>query len=146
MAKELEPGLFSSLFVRTLGAGETYARTALAPVADALVKRVKTELSLSSSPAPPGAPPGVRSGTLRASIGRSSVDTTAGVASVLVGTQTGYRPPYKPQTPANKYGLYLETMQNHAFLRPSAEMTTGLAIPLYYSAIYASSIWSLIRI
>jgi hypothetical protein len=81
---------------------------------------------------------------LRNSIGRSNVQYSMGVPSVLVGTQTGYAPSYKPQTPANKYGLYLETLQGHPFLRPSAEMTTGLAIPLYYSAVYSSSLWSLI--
>jgi hypothetical protein len=140
---EFDDAVLRVLFTRLTLTGNEYTFTALAPVADAIVERTKQELAQPSDypgRASPGAPPGYRSRSLQNSIGRDPISRLGPVASTLVGTRTGYQPGYS-RKPANLYGLYLETVSDHAFLAPVADLQSVLAIPGYYAEVYDSPVW-----
>lgn len=117
MAVELRPGVLGALMVRINAQSEERAAIALGKVAGVIEARAKHNIGSSGthrygtkSPASPGGPPALISGTLRRSVTHSVPARTADGWECKVGTATGLYPPYgSRRTPSSRYGFYLET-------------------------------------
>lgn len=125
--EELRPGTFTRILTRVAIEGDMRAGVALGRLARALETDTKRRLTSHGghrpwepTPASPGGPPAIISGTLRRSITHDPIAKVSGMHQTRVGTAVGFFPNYpvkthhrkasrKPPTPANKYGLYLET-------------------------------------
>ncbi|WP_037616463.1 hypothetical protein [Streptomyces aureus] len=144
---ELRPGSFTAVFARLDEHGRVRGRIALEPVALAIERQAKINASVGAhrprtpTPARPGTGPAVISGTLRRSITHSPIIQTGTGWTTRVGTGVGFTPPYG-KTPANKYGLYLETgLKNGAtypFLAPAYRFVIHTVAPQIYRAAYGT--------
>lgn len=144
---ELKPGDFTAIFARLDEHGRTRGRIALEPIALAIERQAKINASVGAhkrntpTPASPGTGPAVISGTLRRSITHSPILQTGTGWETKVGTAVGFAPPYG-RTPANKYGLYLETgLRNGAtypFLAPAYQFVIRTVAPVIYTAAYGT--------
>jgi len=130
MAHELKPGEFVAIFERLSAKAGGTGAAALTALALAVERRAKQDLALTThtrktpTPASPGGPPALVSGTLRRSVTHTRPTVLPGMVEVRVGTATGFYPPYgKKRTPSSKYGFYLETgLRNgdtYPWLRPA---------------------------
>jgi len=144
---ELKPGDFTAVFARLNEEGRVRGRIALEPVALAIERQAKINASVgahkrgSRTPARPGTGPAVISGTLRRSITHSAFVQNGTGWETRVGTAVGFTPPYG-RTPANLYGLYLETgLRNGAvypFLAPAYPFVIHIVAPQLYRAAYGT--------
>lgn len=144
---ELKPGDFTAIFARLNEQGQVRGRIALEPVARAIERQAKINASVGShkphtpTPAQPGTGPAVISGTLRRSITHSPFVQNGTGWETKVGTAVGFTPPYG-RTPANKYGLYLETgLRNGAtypFLVPAYQFVIRTVAPAIFMAAYGT--------
>lgn len=144
---ELKPGEFTAIFAKLSEEGRIRGRIALEPLAKAVVKQAKINASNgrhkygTPTPARPGEGPARISGTLRNSITYSPIVQVGTGWETKVGTGVGFTPPYG-RTPANKYGLYLETgLKNgstYPFLAPAFHFAVKFAAPAIYRAAYGT--------
>lgn len=131
MPNELRPGVFEALFTRLTARTAAAGAAALTSLALAVEREAKANLGRSShpygtrTPATPGGPPSLISGTLRRSVTHTRPTVTAAGAEVRVGVAAGFYPRYGrgKRTSSSRYGLYLETGlrggQTYPFLRPA---------------------------
>jgi hypothetical protein len=115
VARELVPGVFTSMFTTAGATVVAKIPLALAPVALAVETEAKRNASngehayRTPTPARPGSGPARISGTLVRSITHSGPTVTAaGGVSVRVGPEGGLYSPHNRRTPSSKYGMYLE--------------------------------------
>jgi hypothetical protein len=117
VAHELRPGEFTKLFAEVGVIAEVNTREALTAAALAIEREAKLSLSRSGThkrgtptPASPGGPPALISGTLRRSVTHTPVRRAGiGIWETKVGLAAGFFPPYgKNRTPSSKYGEALE--------------------------------------
>lgn len=144
---ELRPGVFTRLFAEVERDAQLKARRVLLQLALAIERQAKINASTGShprgtkTPASPGTGPAVVSGTLRRSISHSPVIFNGGGWECKVGTAVGFTPP-RGRTPANLYGLYLETgLKNGAtypFLKPAFEFGVRVVAPQLYATAFRS--------
>ena len=144
---DLRPGDFTTIFARLNEQGQVRGRIALEPVALAIERQAKINASVgyhkprTPTPAQPGTGPAVISGTLRRSITHSPFVRNGTGWETKVGTGVGFTPPYG-RTPANKYGLYLETgLRNGArypFLVPAYQFVIRTVAPALFTAAYGA--------
>lgn len=161
---ELEPGVFSAVFVKLDLEGQRRTRIALGPIAAAIERQAKINARNGShkygtpTPARPGEGPSRVSGNLGRSITHDPITEVGTGYETKVGTAAGFYPPYPrssrsggapKRTPANKYGWYLETgkLRNHAsypFLKPAADYVFKVAAPLILNRAYGATWGSMI--
>lgn len=144
---ELRPGEFTAIFAKLSAEGVVRGRLALEPLANAVEKQARINASSgrhdrgTPTLARPGSGPAVISGTLRRSITHSPIVQVGTGWETRVGTGVGQTPPYG-RTPANKYGLYLETgLKNGAvypFLGPAFHFAVKIAAPSIYTKAYGA--------
>lgn len=125
--------------------GQMKARRFVTQLALAVERQAKVNASNGAhkrntpTPASPGSGPAVISGTLRRSLTHSPVMFTGGGWETKVGTAVGFTPKYG-RTPANKYGLYLETgLKNgttYPFLKPAYDFGVRIVAPQLYQATF----------
>lgn len=141
---EWAPGVLGGLLKDIGNTGRASQRAGLLKMAAALEALTKTKLGEQShragtkTPASRGGPPALVTGTGRRSIGHEYV-TSVDEAIVRVGTIAGIFPPAsvahtgkgsrsrqasgtggaRGSTPSSKYLLYLETVWDYPFLKPS---------------------------
>lgn len=142
---ELRPGLFTELFAEINRDAQVKSRRVVTQLALAIERQAKVNASSGAhkrntpTPARPGSGPAVISGTLRRSITHSPVVFTGGGWETKVGTGVGFTPPYG-RTPANRYGLYLETgLRNgstYPFLKPAFDFGVRIVAPQLYQAVF----------
>ena len=115
MPVEMVPGILAARMAR-LGV-ELRAREPLVLVgtATAVIEKARANLTHARhpygtpTPARPGGPPAMISGTLAGALAMTSVSMGPLGATLHVGVRSGIRPPYgKNPTEASKYGFYLE--------------------------------------
>lgn len=115
---ELRPGMFTSLFAKVGEEAIRRHKQSLTAVALAIEREAKINAGKGGShkygtktPASPGGPPAIISGTLRRSVTHTPVAPAPGLGfEVKVGLAKGVYPPYgKTRTASSLYGLYLET-------------------------------------
>jgi hypothetical protein len=112
---ELAPGMFTELFAKLGDQVIGKSMMAIEAAATAVKDRAKQSVSQQShpygtkTPASPGGPPAMISGTLAGSIGQSAVELGFGSLSVKVGMIPGNFPYYSGRTPSSLYAKYLET-------------------------------------
>ncbi|RCH70434.1 hypothetical protein DT019_02815 [Streptomyces sp. SDr-06] len=146
---ELKPGEFTAIFAKLSEEGRIRGRIALEPLAAAVEKQAKINASSgrhaygTRTPARPGSGPAIISGTLRRSITHSPIVQVGTGWETKVGTGVGFTPPYgRRPTPANKYGLYLETgLRNGAvypFLAPAFHFAVKIAAATIYTEAYGA--------
>lgn len=117
MAVELRPGMFARLFAEVTAEGQARARQALTMAALAVERAAKEEVvkggthtRKTRTPATPGGPPALISGTLRRSITHTPLIPDGFGWMTKVGPAAGFYPPYgKTRTASSQYGKYLET-------------------------------------
>lgn len=118
MAHEIRPGTFTRLFTEVGVIAETGTREALGAAAAAVERAAKENLARAGthqrgtkSPATPGGPPALVSGTLRRSVTHTPVTrVNVGIWETRVGTGAGFYPPYgKNRSTSSRYGAALET-------------------------------------
>lgn len=117
MSRELKPGVLRDLMAVVVTQGEKNTVAGLTEAALALEREAKLNLGKGGThrygtrtPAHPGGPPALISGTLRRSVTHSMVTKAAFGWEVRVGTAGGVFPPYgKKRTASSKYGAALET-------------------------------------
>lgn len=143
--RELTPGTFLRLFAEIDADAQVKTRAVLTKLALAVERQAKINARVGShkrgtpTPARPGTGPAVVSGTLRRSITHTPVVQVGRVWETKVGTAVGFNPPYG-RTPANRYGLYLETgLRNGAtypFLLPAYRFGITHVAPQLYAAAF----------
>jgi hypothetical protein len=118
VAHEVRPGTFTRLFTEVGMVAETGTREALGAAAAAVERAAKENLARAGThkrgtktPASPGGPPALVSGTLRRSVTHTLVTrVNVGIWETKVGTGVGVFPPYgKNRTASSQYGAALET-------------------------------------
>jgi hypothetical protein len=144
---ELRPGVFLRLFTEIAAEGQARSRAVVGELARVVEKQAKTNASSGShgrgtpTPARPGSGPAVISGTLRRSITHTEPVLNGRGWECKVGTAPGRTPNYG-NTPANKYGYFLETgLVNGArypFLKPAAHFGMSVAAPALYRKYFAA--------
>jgi len=137
--------MFIRLFAEIDKAAQVKSRRVLTQLALVVERQAKINASVGAhargtpTPARPGTGPAVISGTLRRSISHSPVIFNGGGWETKVGTAVGFTPP-RGKTPANLYGLYLETgLKNGAtypFLKPAFDFGVRVAAPQLYAAVF----------
>lgn len=142
---ELRPGAFTRIFAEVQREGQVKSRRLITQLALVVERQAKINASVGAhkrgtkTPASPGTGPAVISGTLRRSISHSPIIFTGGGWETKVGTSVGFTPPYG-RTPANQYGLYLETgLKNGAvypFLKPAFDFGVRVVAPQLYQAVF----------
>ena len=131
---ELRPGMFRDLFARQVIHAQAATTAGLIALALDIERETKTALGRTShrygtrTPARPGGPPALISGTLRRSITHTRPTPVPGGVEVRVGVGSGFHPTYpgrRASTSSSRYGLYLETgLRNgttYPFLLPAAD-------------------------
>jgi hypothetical protein len=114
MATELRPGVFTELMAGLAAELEFRSAAAMVAVADAVVDEARRNLMAQShaygtpTPATPGGPPAMISGTLAGSVARTDAESNPLGVTVKVGTVAGQFPPYSGRTASSRYGYYLE--------------------------------------
>ncbi len=112
---ELRPGVFTELFASLAAQASAKAAAALeaaaAAVRDLAVQKVSQQSHPygTKTPARPGGPPAMISGTLARSIGQSAPQLGFGTVSIQVGMIPGNFPFYSSRTPSSLYAKYLAT-------------------------------------
>lgn len=134
--REIEPGDFIRLFTKVGAVAEENTRAALEAAARAIEREAKLNVGKGGThkygtrtPATPGGPPALISGTLRRSTTHMPVRRVSlGVWETRVGVAAGVYPPYPRsgrRSPSSKYGEALETgLRNGAtypWLMPAAK-------------------------
>ena len=132
---ELRPGIIRALLGQVSAVAEENTRRALTATALAIERETKLNLGKSShrrntpTPAHPGGPPSLISGTLRRSVTHTQVVRTFGGWECKVGLASGVFPPYGKgkRTASSRYGFLLETsgLRNGAgypFLMPAFKL------------------------
>jgi hypothetical protein len=147
--KELvKPGVYSRIFGETGRVAEKKMARSLTSLALVVEKQAKINASSGAhtygtpTPAFPGSGPARISGTLVRSITHSDVRfTMLGKMEILVGTGVGFYPPYGTgtKTPANKYGLYLETVWDYPFLGPAVKFANGVPRDLIFKRNFGAA-------
>lgn len=137
--------MFIRLFAEIDKAAQAKSRRVLTQLALVVERQAKINASVGShargtpTPARPGTGPAVISGTLRRSISHSPVIFNGGGWETKVGTAIGFTPP-RGKTPANLYGLYLETgLKNgstYPFLKPAFDFGVRVVAPQLYAAVF----------
>lgn len=147
MARELAPGVFTSMFTKAAAEVLVKIPLALTPVALAIENEAKRNASQGShaygtkTPARPGGGPARISGTLVRSITHSNptVSVTGGI-SIRVGPEGGLYSPHNRRTPSSKYGYYLETgLRNgsvYPFLKPAFHKVGPEAARVSFAAVF----------
>lgn len=115
--QELRPGVIRELLAKTVAVAEANTHRALTATALAVEREAKlnagrggTHRYGTKTPARPGGPPALISGTLRRSVTHTPVVKVFGRFETRVGAASGVFPPYgKKKTPSSRYGRYLET-------------------------------------
>lgn len=116
---ELEPGVFIRLFTRIGAVAEENTRDALKAAALAIEREAKLNVGRggthkygTKTPASPGGPPALISGTLRRSVTHTPVTLVRmGIWETRIGVAAGVYPPYPrsgKRTQSSKYGEALE--------------------------------------
>jgi hypothetical protein len=147
VATEYEPGMIATMCNGIDAEAKTRTRVALEPLANLVERQAKINVSSGAhrygtpTPAVRGTGPAVISGNLRRSITHSPIRAIADGWETKVGTGVGFYPPYgsTKRTPANKYGLYLETVWDYPFLVPAFKFAVGVPAQTVYRAIYGST-------
>lgn len=162
MAGELRPGVFEQIFTRLAARSVATGAAAMTSLALAVEVRAKQNLGRAShpygtpTPAAPGGPPALVSGTLRRSVTHSRPSPMPGGIEVRVGLGAGFYPAYARRgrsrrgggrgmrTPSSRYGLYLETgLRNGArypFLRSAfREAVAGGDVGRYVATAWRNS-------
>lgn len=133
MAHELAPGTMTAIFTRLAGKSQATGAAGLTQLALAIERQAKVDLARAThqygtrTPARPGGPPALVSGTLRRSITHTRPVLGASGWECRVGVAAGFYPPYggRRRTTSSRYGHALETgLRNGAtypFLRPAFE-------------------------
>lgn len=127
MARELRPGVFTEIFAKV--AAETEAKTKRALTATGLAIEREAKLNVgrggthkygTPTPASPGGPPALISGTLRRSVTHTPVTRGSGGWSMKIGTAVGVYPPYGKgkRTASSRYGYFLETGVRNGAMYP----------------------------
>jgi hypothetical protein len=158
---ELVPGVPTAVFARLSEQGAVKGRLALEPLALAIERQAKINLSGASHPygtrttAQPGVGPALVSGTLRRSVTHTPI-VPAGIGGweTKVGIARGVYPPYPyrgrgggtpKRTPSSRYGAYLERgLRNGAtypWLIPAFRFGVEIAAPTIYREIYGPTGW-----
>jgi hypothetical protein len=115
---ELGPGTLTALLGKTAAVAVENTRRALTATALAVEREAKINAGAGGThkygtptPAHPGGPPALISGTLRRSVSHTPIKPILGGFEIRVGPAGGLFPPYgkKRRTPAGRYGAYLET-------------------------------------
>jgi hypothetical protein len=117
VSHELRPGVLRDLMAVVVTAAEDKTRAGLTEAALALEREAKLNLSKGGThrygtptPARPGGPPALISGTLRRSVTHSPIARGAFGWETRVGLARGFYPPYgRRRTRSSKYGYFLET-------------------------------------
>lgn len=120
MARELRPGEFTRLFGQIGVIAEKNTRETLTAAALRIEREAKLNLARAGThkygtptPASPGGPPALVSGTLRRSVTHTPIRlASVGIWETRVGLAAGVFPPYPRsgrRTQSSKYGFYLET-------------------------------------
>ncbi|MDB4873215.1 MAG: hypothetical protein JWL97_4219 [Gemmatimonadales bacterium] len=134
MPTELRPGVIKALLTQTALAAEEHTRRALTATALAVERETKTNLGRGGThkygtptPARPGGPPAIISGTLRRSVTHTPVVRGMTGWETRVGVASGVYPPYgRKKTASSRYGWALETgLRNGAkypFLLPAMQL------------------------
>ncbi|MDB4872550.1 MAG: hypothetical protein JWL97_3554 [Gemmatimonadales bacterium] len=134
MATELGPGVIRALLAKTVAAAEENTRRALTTTALAVERETKVNLGRggthkygTKTPARPGGPPAIISGTLRRSVTHTPVVRVMTGWETRVGVASGVYPPYgRKKTASSRYGWHLETgLRNGAkypFLLPAMHL------------------------
>lgn len=148
---ELRPGVFTAGFARLTAQGEMKGRISLGELAKAVERQAKINASNGQhaygtpTPARPGEGPARISGTLARSLGHSAIKPDGTGWSTRVGPKTGKFPPYSDRTPADRYGLYLETgLRNGAtypWLKPAAEFSAKISAVTIFNNKYGAGGW-----
>lgn len=147
---ELRPGVFTAGFAKLAMEGDMRTRLALEPLALAVERQARINASVgrhkygTKTPARPGTGPAVISGTLKKSVGHTPIEKHLDGWMTKVGPRLGFTPPYgKRPTPADKYGLYLETgLRNGAtypWLKPAAEFACKISAVTIYNKLYGGA-------
>jgi hypothetical protein len=158
VATELRPGLPGAIFARLGEEGQARGRLALEPLALAIERQAKVNLSGAShkygtpTTAVPGTGPAIISGNLRRSITHTRVVSTSLGWTVRIGTGVGFYPTYrtargrvlKGKTPANVYGEILEVHGSRAgrrfpFLGPAFKFGVTYVAPTLFRRAYGAS-------
>lgn len=151
---EWRPGVLELELSKKVVGAQGRNVSALAAVARAAETQVKTELTRTThpyrtrTPATPGGPPALISGTLRRSITHTRVRADLLGLFTNVGTGVGFYPTYPPakrprggvhrKTPSSKYGLYLETGLRNGATYPFLKPTVTVVVRTRAQAIWAS--------
>lgn len=157
---ELVPGSFTRVFTRVALEGDARMGIALGKLSIAVETKTKQNLGQSShpygtpTPATPGGPPALVSGTLRRSITHTPVLRIFAGWESKVGTGVGFFGPYPRRgrnggaprrTASSKYGYYLETgLRNGAtykFLEPAMKYSMAVTGPLIWQQSFRSGRW-----
>lgn len=143
---EWRPGVLERVLVGVAADGNVRMGAALAELAQVAETRTKQALTIRShpyrtvTPASPGGPPALVSGTLRRSVTHTRVSVEVTGWFTKVGTGAGFYPPYggRRRTSSSKYGFYLETgLRNGAtypFLVPNVRDAVLFAGPVIWRA------------
>ena len=145
---EFRPGVPTAVFAKLNSQLQARGRIALAPVADAIVAKAKTNASYGShplrTPSPsPGNPfgPSRITSTLVRSIKRSPVVRIERGWLCQVGVEPGHTP-YYHKIESSKYAVYLEIEGVHGktypFLIPAAIFGFEVAAPIIYTQMYGT--------
>jgi hypothetical protein len=127
--------MITGLFAKVVAEAEGKTREALTATGLAIEREAKLNVGRGGThkygtptPASPGGPPALISGTLRRSVTHTPAAPGLGGWTMKIGTAVGVYPPYPKKgnrTASSKYGYYLETgLRNGAqypWLLPAAE-------------------------
>lgn len=150
MATRLEPGVGEALFARMGAEGVRRGRVALEPLARAIEIHAKTALTTYShrygtrTPARPGGPPALISGTLRRSVVHTQVKRTDTGWECRVGMAVGTYAVYRgrrSRTPASRVGYILEVEgtrngDTYPFLGPAFRWGVDEFAPAWFRSAY----------
>ncbi len=149
MATPLEPGVFTKLFAELAVQAEAKATAAITAAAVLVQERAiqsvsaRTHTRRSKTPARPGGPPAMVSGTLAKSITHSTAVSESGGIQIKVGMSSALTAPYS-KTRASLVAKYLEidgagkSRVKYPFLGPAFEQTAHAAMETTFRAVFST--------
>lgn len=150
----LEPGVPTFIFARLTEGFIAKNVIAIAALADVTVKAIQASARSGGShalgtptPASPGGPPAMISGTLANSIGRSPISRGSGGATCQIGMIAGNYPTYRSRKSSSQYAAILELVgcrngATYPFLIQTATDTIEQMAEPIYTAAYGEGGWT----